>query len=328
MAPTVKRKNKESKTTKKNKINKASKKVKKPKNDGSYLWIYGDPTFDKDAYEFHPAVQEHIDRCWSRGKKKCSIIVFAIEWTLDFGSMTMSKRYSSTKKQIKRIPKSSAKTFKNLIGIAGGLYRRTGGFQQTENLCNICLYVPTIPTRIDTCGHVFCFVCLKSNYNLGLECPSCRGRISRHLVSDPVIRCDLDLHTVCPDEYTKDCGSMFTISEDGKGTKSTEPLRRSDRSTRTKYYWIYQAKQAGWYRYDPKNEKYLEECFLRKKNRCTLFICGHNMTINLKDLIQERITDGEVHRRRIKRIRAIDVKKYRVRGIAGIDTFAYPVLTN
>lgn len=36
------------------------------------------------------------------------------------------------------------------------------GFQQDHDICYICYYKLTIPTRIENCGHEFCYVCLKS----------------------------------------------------------------------------------------------------------------------------------------------------------------------
>uniref|UniRef100_A0A1I7TCG9 WWE domain-containing protein n=1 Tax=Caenorhabditis tropicalis TaxID=1561998 RepID=A0A1I7TCG9_9PELO len=85
---------------------------------------------------------------------------------------------------------------------------------------------------------------------------------------------------------------MFTVTDDGKASTSTEALRRSDRPTRLKYYWIYQARNKGWYRYEPKNEKYLEECYLRNKPTCRLFIIGHTEKVVFSTFTQERIKDN------------------------------------
>ncbi|EFO82377.1 hypothetical protein GCK72_024406 [Caenorhabditis remanei] len=299
---------------------------KKKKNTREYIWIYGCPTLKEGCFEFHPNVQEHIETSYNRGKKMCQIYVFGDTWDLDFVQMIRTKKDDHDKYQIKRILPNKAKKYM-LQGISEANYKKMEGFRQTDNICNICLYPPSIPTRIQDCGHEFCFACLKSNYMMGLECPTCRGRIPSELFRDPK-RYDLPIDIECPIEYANDCTSMFALTEEGKGSaNSSVQLRRSQRSTRTKYYWIYQATDYGWYRYDPKNEKYLEESYIRKKSSCTIFICGFKMSINLKSNVQERISEGEVHRRKIKRIKAGDLKNHRVRGISGIQSYAYPVIS-
>lgn len=339
MPPIVKKKEKvveKPEKVKKVKKVKTVKKIGKMKrkvddDEEEHIWIYGCSSIDNEAYEFHPELQDYIEKCWKRGNKRCQVNIFTTVWTIDFQSMTRTKN-ASRGRPIKRVPKSLAKAMKSLVGIEGFYYERKDGFQQTENICNICLAEPTIPTRIDLCGHVFCFVCIKTNYNMGLDCPTCRGRIPSHLVEENTVRCDLDLHMECSQEYKEECSRMLKSMETRTDSRRVKPMkgtRRSKRSTKTKYYWVYQAKINGWYRYDPKNEKYIEECFLRKMDECMLFICGHEMTIDLKNLTQERSCyDGEVHRRRIKRIKSTDVIEQGVRGIAGIDTVVYPVPKN
>ncbi|EGT30531.1 hypothetical protein CAEBREN_03786 [Caenorhabditis brenneri] len=197
------------KVKKQKKVRKIRKVKRKDIDDEEeHIWIYGSPSIDNEAYEFHPELQDYIEKCWKRGNKRCQVNIFTTVWTIDFQSMTRTKN-ASRGRPIRRIPKSRAKSLENLVGIEGFYYERKGGFQQSENLCNICLAEPTIPTRIDLCGHVFCFVCLKSNYNMGLECPTCRGRIPSHLVEESTVRCDLNLHMECPEEYKNECASLF-----------------------------------------------------------------------------------------------------------------------
>lgn len=96
---------------------------------------------------------------------------------------------------------------------------------------------------------------------MGNDCPVCRGKISPSLFSMP-IRYDLDIHMQCPEDYADECADMVDRDHfrksyiKGQGflsdlqvqfcifnsepTKSKPTLRRSKRTTREKYYWIYE----------------------------------------------------------------------------------------
>lgn len=335
----VANKNNKVEETKAAKKTKVVKKVKKenPKAKANYLWIYGEPKIEDEAYEFHPKLQDYIEECFQKGKK-CHVCIFATVWILDFNKMVKIEVYNGKPMKrgfpIKRVTKTAAKSMRSLVGIQGYRYERKCDFVQTENICSVCLCVPVMKTKIDLCGHFFCFMCLKSNYNVGLECPTCRGRIPIQLVMESTVRLDMDLHQECSEEYTKECQAILDnpdpdsdidSDEEEEVQKPASTARRSNRLSTTKYYWIYQAKRNGWYRYDPRTEYYIEECYKRKKNRCQAFISGYNFTINMKDKYQERVMDGGRHRRKIMRIKSTDVLKHNVRGMAGMDMVVYPV---
>lgn len=292
------------------------------------LWIYETLDCDGKRFEFHPSVQDHIEKSWENEKQKCRMKIFEELWTVDFETMLLTRQHCDGDFKVERISRSNRKAMGTLVGVSGEMYpRQHRGFVQKENICNICLYAPSLPTRVDGCGHLFCYVCLKSNYNLGLDCPTCRGRITGRTVNQhSLVRLNTDIHAECPEEYAKDCLSMFA-AETGKGSYNKDDLRRSSRVPQQTFYWIYKNKYcSGWYRYDPKNEFYMEECYARRKKICKQFICGQNMIINLQKLTQKRAgDDGHLYQRKIKRIPANELQKYKVRGIAGIDILARPL---
>ncbi|PIC54919.1 hypothetical protein B9Z55_000041 [Caenorhabditis nigoni] len=252
----------------------------KKEDNSRFIWIYGNPTIKSGCYEFHPDLQDHIEEAFLAKKKTCKVSVFGTVWTLDLKNMKESTK--------------------------------TSGFQQSDDICAVCYDPSTIPTRIEICGHIFCFLCLKTNYILGNGCPTCRGGIPNSMFDKP-IRADIDFDIECPSEYAVDCVKML----------GPEP-RKSERGSSEKYYWIYESNRSGWFRYDPKTEYFIEKNFKRKNKSCEVFICGHKMTINFKKGTQE--IQGRIIKRKIKRIAASDIyKQHDLRGIAGIRTLNFPI---
>ncbi|CAI2357092.1 unnamed protein product [Caenorhabditis sp. 36 PRJEB53466] len=277
-----------------------------------FVWIYGTFKKKEKAFEFHPKLQDHIEDSFQKGQKSCRMHVFGDLWTLEFTRM-IKKRENLPDEKIKRVLRAEFNQH-GVQGVSGAAYEKKAAFVHTDPTCHICLYKVLIPTKVESCGHTFCFMCLKSNVMAGMECPTCRAHIPPSLFQSP-IRNDLDIHMECPEEYIEDVTAMFNT----RGEVQAEPLRRSRRSSRIKYYWIYEDKeQNGWFRFDPRNERFIEESFIRKKEKCRLFIAGCWVTIFFEEMLQERTKRGITHRRKIKRVKATDLDKYSVRGIAGI----------
>ncbi|CAP38824.1 Protein CBG22172 [Caenorhabditis briggsae] len=283
----------------------------KKEGNSRFIWIYGNPTIKSGCYEFHPDLQDHIEEAYLAEKKTCKVSVFGTVWTLDLKNMKESSKTSKAKPEIRRVRTSQLKKLK-CIGVAGAKYAKTSGFQQSDDICAVCYDPSTIPTRIEKCGHIFCFLCLKTNYILGNGCPTCRGAIPYSMFQKP-IRADIDFHIECPLEYAVDCAKML----------GPDP-KKSERESSEKYYWLYQSNHSGWFRYDPKTEYFIEENFKRKNKSCEVYICGLKMTINFKRSTQE--IQGKIRKRKIKRIAASDVyKQHDLKGIAGIRTLNYPI---
>ncbi|PIC18374.1 hypothetical protein B9Z55_024290 [Caenorhabditis nigoni] len=283
-----------------------------------YVWIYFCPDLpsfcywkDQPCYEFHPDLQDHIEESYQSRAKTCKVNETGSVWIINFVTKTRSDG-ECVPQEIERISVSERKDF-NILGVAGVKYPNLNNFQQTDSMCYICYCEQTIPTRIDACGHSFCFMCLKSVPVR--KCPTCRGNMPETMFNNPR-RYDVDVHMKCPPEVAADVFSYIKRQEGGTIFKSKKPGNR-------KFYWIYQAR-LFWYRYDPRTELVLEDCYRKNKKRCEVEICGKKFTIDIEKKIQVR---GERHseRRCIQRIEAEDIYRYDVRGIAGIQCHFFPV---
>ena len=47
--------------------------------------------------------------------------------------------------------------------------------------CPICIQAPNYPVKLDPCGHIFCFLCIKGVCLRASRCPMCRTQISRDI---------------------------------------------------------------------------------------------------------------------------------------------------
>ena len=52
--------------------------------------------------------------------------------------------------------------------------------------CPVCMLPPTYPVRLEACGHVFCFLCIKGVCLRAPSCPMCRAEIPRDLAYNGV----------------------------------------------------------------------------------------------------------------------------------------------
>ncbi|CAL2046516.1 unnamed protein product [Caenorhabditis brenneri] len=315
-------------------VKKAVKKTPKKVNNGVHIWIYKDPLRNNELFEFHPALQEFLETKFKEGAKKAEVNIFTVPYTIDFQQMTRLTKRQKKGTPVQRILKSTAKKNKKLMGVQGAYYEKETRYTQDDNLCTICLTAPMFPTKLEECGHIFCYICVKGAYNAGMDCPTCRAEINRHITPEGQIRCDVDMHVECPEDYVQDCldhvHRKWLQQEKEKRRKPKGAPVYTNKSEKTgdqKYYWIFKARNNnGWYRYDPKNELFIEECYLRQMKYCQLYICSHHYTIHFDTMMQDRNWAGEIVKRQIKRIKAEDWQKEEVRGIAGLDTVAYPVV--
>lgn len=91
-----------------------------------------------------------------------------------------------------------------------------------EDVCGVCLEtvnVKKLPIELD-CHHKFCFLCIKGVCDTNPVCPICRNGISSSII-----------------------------------TNSTTPLP----SESPDIYWLYTARNNGWWRYDPVTSEEIEK---------------------------------------------------------------------
>ena len=60
--------------------------------------------------------------------------------------------------------------------------KTTQGSNSPNSLqCPICIQTPNYPIKLDPCGHIFCFLCIKGVCFRASCCPMCRAQISRDI---------------------------------------------------------------------------------------------------------------------------------------------------
>ncbi|XP_056634175.1 E3 ubiquitin-protein ligase rnf146-like [Diorhabda sublineata] len=152
--------------------------------------------------------------------------------------------------------------------------------EKGENMeCAVCLQKCIHPAKLP-CGHIFCFLCVKGFANQNKKCAMCRQEIPRDFIEQPNL-----LEPVLLDK---------TVTfDDG-------------------FQWFYEGRN-GWWQYDERTSKDLENSYKNNEKTCELLIAGFLYIVDLENMLQIRRNDPS-RRRRIKRDFASVPKK----GVAGL----------
>ena len=119
--------------------------------------------------------------------------------------------------------------------------------EETEDSCPICYDKPLHPVTLP-CGHVYCFLCGKGLVESGTsQCAMCRS--------------------VIPRDFFKHPNTSVEVEEEGQD-----------------FFWYYQGRN-GWWRFDERNNKDLEDSFQDKKEKVHFLICGHLYVIDFKKMV-------------------------------------------
>ena len=119
--------------------------------------------------------------------------------------------------------------------------------EETEDSCPICYDKPLHPVTLP-CGHVYCFLCGKGLVESGTsQCAMCRS--------------------VIPRDFFKHPNTSVEVKEEGQD-----------------FFWYYQGRN-GWWRFDERNNKDLEDSFQDKKEKVHFLICGHLYVIDFKKMV-------------------------------------------
>lgn len=144
--------------------------------------------------------------------------------------------------------------------------------------CAICLQSCVHPVRLP-CRHVFCYLCVKGASWLGRRCALCRRDIPEDFLERPTLL-------------------------------SPEELRAAGRGA--EHAWYYEGR-GGWWQYDERTSRELEEAFARGRKSAEMLIAGFVYVADLEHMVQYRRSEHG-RRRRIKRDGAHVPKK----GVAGL----------
>ena len=154
--------------------------------------------------------------------------------------------------------------------------------------CPVCLQSCNYPVQL-SCGHIFCYLCIKGVALRSRRCALCRQDITVDSIENPTL--------VKPVSFEK-----------GKPAKD----EGSDHEKDQDFLWYYEGRN-GWWQYDEKTATEVEKAFKSGKRSCQLLIAGFLYLIDFENMFQMRRNEPG-RRRRIKRDKPGAERK----GVAGI----------
>ncbi|NXJ67832.1 RN146 ligase, partial [Rostratula benghalensis] len=145
--------------------------------------------------------------------------------------------------------------------------------------CAICLQSCVHPVSLP-CRHVFCYLCVKGASWLGKRCALCRQEIPEDFLEKPTL--------LSPEE----------LKAAGRGNGE--------------HAWYYEGRN-GWWQYDERTSRELEDAFSKGKKSAEMLIAGFLYVADLEHMVQYRRNEHG-RRRKIKRD-IVDIPK---KGVAGL----------
>ncbi|XP_072297079.1 E3 ubiquitin-protein ligase rnf146-like [Eucyclogobius newberryi] len=154
--------------------------------------------------------------------------------------------------------------------------------------CAICLQSCVHPVQLPCC-HVFCFLCVKGASWHSKRCALCRQEVPEDFLERPVL--------LSPEEL-KAAAAGLSRGVGGGAHKD--------------YAWYYEGRN-GWWQYDERTSRELEESFSKGKTSTEMLIAGFLYVADLENMVQYRRNEHG-RQRKIKRD-VVDIPK---KGVAGL----------
>lgn len=149
--------------------------------------------------------------------------------------------------------------------------------------CAICLQSCVHPVQLP-CHHVFCFLCVKGASWQSKRCALCRQEVPDDFLERPTL--------LSPEELKASAG--------GRGGASSD------------HAWYYEGRN-GWWQYDERTSRELEDAFSKGKKTAEMLIAGFLYVADLENMVQYR--RNEHGRRRKMKRDILDIPK---KGVAGL----------
>lgn len=149
--------------------------------------------------------------------------------------------------------------------------------------CAICLQSCVHPVQLP-CHHVFCFLCVKGASWQSKRCALCRQEVPDDFLERPTL--------LSPEELKASAG--------GRGGASGD------------HAWYYEGRN-GWWQYDERTSRELEDAFSKGKKSAEMLIAGFLYVADLENMVQYR--RNEHGRRRKMKRDVLDIPK---KGVAGL----------
>ncbi|XP_015250885.1 PREDICTED: E3 ubiquitin-protein ligase rnf146-like [Cyprinodon variegatus] len=160
--------------------------------------------------------------------------------------------------------------------------------------CAICLQSCVHPVSLPCC-HVFCFLCVKGASWHSKRCALCRQEIPEDFLERPVLL------------------SLEELKAAAAGLNLNGSESRGD------YTWYYEGRN-GWWQYDERTSRELEEAFMKGRKSTEMLIAGFLYVADLENMVQYRRNEHS-RRRKMKR----DVVNIPKKGVAGLRLDSEPV---
>ncbi|KAG7260225.1 hypothetical protein CRUP_007878 [Coryphaenoides rupestris] len=149
--------------------------------------------------------------------------------------------------------------------------------------CAICLQSCVHPVQLP-CRHVFCFLCVKGASWQSKRCALCRQEVPEDFLERPTL--------LSPEELKASAGGRGGVAGD--------------------HAWYYEGRN-GWWQYDERTSRELEDAFSKGKKTAEMLIAGFLYVADLENMVQYRRNEHG-RRRRMKRD-VVDIPK---KGVAGL----------
>ncbi|MED6282257.1 hypothetical protein CHARACLAT_030188 [Characodon lateralis] len=149
--------------------------------------------------------------------------------------------------------------------------------------CAICLQSCVHPVQLP-CHHVFCFLCVKGASWQSKRCALCRQEVPDDFLEKPTL--------LSPEELKASAG--------GRGGAASD------------HAWYYEGRN-GWWQYDERTSRELEDAFSKGKKTAEMLIAGFLYVADLENMVQYR--RNEHGRRRKMKRDILDIPK---KGVAGL----------
>lgn len=149
--------------------------------------------------------------------------------------------------------------------------------------CAICLQSCVHPVQLP-CNHVFCFLCMKGASWQSKRCALCRQEVPDDFLERPTL--------LSPEELKASAG--------GRGGAAGD------------HAWYYEGRN-GWWQYDERTSRELEDAFSKGKKTAEMLIAGFLYVADLENMVQYR--RNEHGRRRKMKRDILDIPK---KGVAGL----------
>uniref|UniRef100_A0A1A8KE57 E3 ubiquitin-protein ligase n=1 Tax=Nothobranchius kuhntae TaxID=321403 RepID=A0A1A8KE57_NOTKU len=162
--------------------------------------------------------------------------------------------------------------------------------------CAICLQSCVHPVCLP-CSHVFCFLCVKGASWHSKRCALCRQEIPEDFLERPVL--------LSPEELKAAAAGLSQSGTESHGD----------------YAWYYEGRN-GWWQYDERTSRELEDAFVKGRKSTEMLIAGFLYVADLDNMVQYRRNEHG-RRRKIKRD-GVDIPK---KGVAGLRLEPEPVPT-